>query len=239
MKILYSLFALLLFAGALPAQSEYLQEFFDKYQSHNSVDEVELRAQIIDQADDLLKEDSDLLEKLSYLRILVMEDENAVDPADYRSLMAQIEADDYEELLHVRSEDTQVHFYLQEEGEKITDLVFVVNDATDFVLIFVQGDFDYNDLLQLSLDPNQGINSLRELTNDLVQVYPNPNYGPEYTIQREAGVQIQQIRILDANGRLIDTISGNENTFNLNGNGLFFVEITTNQGVVTRKVIRN
>ena len=52
-------------------------------------------------------------------------------------------------------------------------------------------------------------------------------------------MQIQQIRILDANGRLIDTISGNENTFNLNGNGLFFVEITTNQGVVTRKVIRN
>ena len=77
------------------------------------------------------------------------------------------------------------------------------------------------------------------LDNSVV-VYPNPTRG---TVQVEnTQSDIQQVMMYDAYGKLLSTVevSGNNATLDLSGyaDGLYFMRVTTDKGVVTKRVVK-
>ena len=83
-----------------------------------------------------------------------------------------------------------------------------------------------------------GIES-HELNN--VVVYPNPTNG---VVQIKNGEwRMENVEVYDAYGKLLNTMSVNDHTVNLDlsgyAKGTYFVRVTTERGVVTKRVVKN
>ena len=77
------------------------------------------------------------------------------------------------------------------------------------------------------------------LDNSVV-VYPNPTRG---TVQvQNTQSDIHQVVLYDAYGKLLSTVevNGSNATLDLSGyaDGLYFVRVTTDKGVVTKRVVK-
>lgn len=72
------------------------------------------------------------------------------------------------------------------------------------------------------------------------QLYPNPNNGM-FTIHNSQCL-LQDINIYDVYGKLVQSISVNDFTANINisnlANGLYFVRISNNDGMVTKSIVK-
>jgi hypothetical protein len=74
--------------------------------------------------------------------------------------------------------------------------------------------------------------------NDKIKVFPNP-ISTHFKIESESEVTIKRVRIYDLNGCLVLTEENNLIvTANLS-NGIYILEIDTNQGTSRRKIIKN
>jgi len=92
-------------------------------------------------------------------------------------------------------------------------------------------------------------NSIETITNDELQVYPNPTKGVLNLIQdriKNLEFRIDRIEIYDVMGKKLDVEA---NSYGLTvlwsydltvfPAGVYFIKITTEQGVITKKVIKN
>ncbi len=85
-----------------------------------------------------------------------------------------------------------------------------------------------------SLIAETGIN---ELTNPNINFYPNPSNGMININTNEA---IENINITDVNGKLVHHQTNNSPIdLSQNPNGIYFVNITTEKGVINKKVMLN
>ncbi len=84
---------------------------------------------------------------------------------------------------------------------------------------------------------NELIAGLEETEDADIAVYPNP---ARTTLTVEANETIRQIRLLDVSGQVIKLIEVNALNHNINvedlNTGIYFVEMLTAKGVVTKKV---
>ena len=74
-----------------------------------------------------------------------------------------------------------------------------------------------------------------------VTVYPNPTTG---LVQIQNGEwRMENVEVYDAYGKLLNTMIVNDNTVNLDlsgyAKGTYFVRVTTERGVVTKRVVKN
>jgi len=93
--------------------------------------------------------------------------------------------------------------------------------------------------------PNLSIN--KAITNyNLINIYPNPTNG-ELTITTTNLLMAQDISIYDINGKLVKSVSkeeigvlNNTKSFktNLESSGVYFLKITSDEGVITKKVVK-
>ncbi len=77
--------------------------------------------------------------------------------------------------------------------------------------------------------------------DNTVTVFPNPTTG---LIQIENGEwRMENVEVYDAYGKLLNTMSVNDHTVNLDlsgyAKGTYFVRVTTEKGVVTKRVVKN
>lgn len=85
-------------------------------------------------------------------------------------------------------------------------------------------------------------------TNDFVSgkfnVYPNPVNGNLVTISNNANIQVNKVAITDVNGRTVKTVNfdgvaeARVNVGDLN-TGVYFMNIDTNEGTATKKIVKN
>lgn len=83
-----------------------------------------------------------------------------------------------------------------------------------------------------------GVTAVDELLEGQILVYPNPVSTNIIHLSIPENVTIQQINIFDVNGHLLKTIKGNHQSIEIEGKGLFIIEIETERGIVVRKVVR-
>jgi hypothetical protein len=72
-----------------------------------------------------------------------------------------------------------------------------------------------------------------------VTVFPNPTTGG---IQLHCSDNVQNIEVYDAFGKLLDKVDVNANSSELDLSGLatgtYFLRVTTEKGVVTKRIVR-
>ncbi len=153
-NIIILFFACLFSIASLNAQSNSVKSFYDKYTNDVKVTDYTIQGWMLklatEYADD--EEAGNVLEKITQLRILLMEDGNPISSHEYNDFMKTLRQDDFEELLKVKDKDCDVDFFIREDGEMISDLLMLVHEKDGFVLISLEGLFSMKDLKNLNLD---------------------------------------------------------------------------------------
>ncbi len=79
--------------------------------------------------------------------------------------------------------------------------------------------------------------SINELTKTNINIYPNPSNGMINLITNET---IENINITDVNGKLVHHQTNNSPIdLSLKAKGIYFVNITTEKGVINKKIVLN
>ncbi|MCB0586326.1 MAG: DUF4252 domain-containing protein [Phaeodactylibacter sp.] len=137
------------------AQPRPIARFYDKYKQFENVTDVKLQGWLLEIATSFAEEDEDarkLLDKITYLRVLVMDEGNLVSPGEYKSLLRDIRQSSFEELFKVKEGQEDISFFIREKGDTITDVLLLVNGEDDFVLLSLEGLFKFSDLHNLNID---------------------------------------------------------------------------------------
>ncbi|MCB0571983.1 MAG: DUF4252 domain-containing protein [Phaeodactylibacter sp.] len=153
------------------AQPEAIARFYDKYKAYENVTDVKLQGWLLEIASNFTDEGQakKILDKITYLRVLVMEEGNLVTPNEYRHLIKDIHQSRFEQLFTVRDKGDDVGLYIREKGDTITDVLLLVNGSDGFVLLSLEGLLKFSDLndLQINVDGAQHFKRLPEKRKDL------------------------------------------------------------------------
>lgn len=82
------------------------------------------------------------------------------------------------------------------------------------------------------------VTGIEETTNDCkIEIYPNPSSGQFSIISKK--LTINNINIIDITGKLIKTIDENTSVISMVDlpKGIYLIKITTNEGLITKKII--
>jgi len=146
------------------AQNDAISKYFDKYMDDESFTVVyisskmfEMFAKIDPDVDEEVKE---IIRDLKGLRILVR-DEGGL--KYYKEAIKKIDFNEYEELMTVRDEGTNVKFVVKEEGDTIKELLLIVGGADEFVLMSFMGKIDLAKISRLAKDVDIDIEGLEHL----------------------------------------------------------------------------
>ncbi|PZD78057.1 BspA family leucine-rich repeat surface protein [Mesonia sp. K7] len=112
---------------------------------------------------------------------------------------------------------------------------------------FITGDaniyFDFNAPIITNMVSTEIIDNIVGTENPIanqIVIYPNPTQS---VLNIEAGntQQIEEIKIYNLHGLEIQSLKGNQEQINLErlSSGVYFIQITTNKGVVTKRILKN
>ena len=96
--------------------------------------------------EDMDPEVKDVIKNLKGLRILTTETNTA---AFYKEAKAKIDTKEYEVLMTIRDDGTNVEFLVKDSGDIINELLLLVG-GDDFVLMSFVGDIDLNKIAKLA-----------------------------------------------------------------------------------------
>ncbi len=160
------LLALLLYAAALPAQTNATDALFEKYSGKEGFSSVYISSRMLGLFTPK-GEGRELINRLTSIRILTAEDKGAGKGTDlYTELSRNTDLSVYEELMVVKEAGQTTKFLILPKGERIAELLVISGGADDNSLISIKGDFDLRSLPGLSESTGiSGLESLDSLEN--------------------------------------------------------------------------
>lgn len=160
-------------SAVIMAQNKSIDRVFDKYAGKEGFTTVYISkymftmfANLDDMNDKDLKEAQDVFGKLTGIKILAVEDANAMGEGVnfYDEIMKDLPRDRYEELMVVKDSESDVIFLAREEQGVIVELLLIVGgEGDDNVLIAITGEIDLNTIAKLS--KTMDIEGMDELEN--------------------------------------------------------------------------
>jgi len=140
------------------AQQQIIQTFYQKYMEYDNVTDVHLDGWVLKLASHFSGDETAerLLEKITNLRVMVMENGNLVSKADYKKLLKDLQKDRFSELMNIREGTQKVDFYIREQKDAITNVIILVNDTDEFVLLSLEGNLKFTDLHDLNISVEGG-----------------------------------------------------------------------------------
>lgn len=152
-KIIYCfcLAGLPLFLGA---QSQAVQDFYNKYKNQEDTEKVELKGWVLELASRFTDEakGEKLLERITRLRTLTMKNGSLVDRSEYNRLVKAVRRDHFEDLMNIKDADDNIQIMIREKGETITDVLVLINGSDSFTLLSLEGKLKFSDLNDLHID---------------------------------------------------------------------------------------
>lgn len=145
-------------------QDKTIADFYDTYTNHEDVLDVKLQGWLLQLAADYQdeKEKERILNSVSFLRVLIMSEGNLIPPNALKKFIRNIKRDAYTELIQIRNEGTLVDVFIREDGDKITDVLAVINEPGEaFILLSLEGQLDFKDLNNLHINI-EGIEHLKK-----------------------------------------------------------------------------
>jgi hypothetical protein len=159
------LFALLLLGTSAFAQDDAIGKYFGKYVDDPKFTVISISPRMFRllskvKWDTIPADLKQTVTGLTSLRILSTD----VTPERYfKEAMTLIDRKEYEELITVRSTKDNVHFMVKGPGDKISELLMLIEDQEGFTLMSFVGDIDLDKLSRLSAD--MGIKGMEDLKN--------------------------------------------------------------------------
>ena len=144
------------------SQNNTIEKIYSKYKGYEKTTTLSFGGGLIKLAASFEEEeDLEILEKISQVRLMVV-DENLVTPNDYKVISKDLKKDAFEDLMQINAEGTKVDILVREQGSRISDIILLVNDDGEFIMISIEGDFEYSDLNDINLNFDGG-NYLKKL----------------------------------------------------------------------------
>lgn len=150
---------LAIIATSLPAFSqEGIQNFYKKYMTNEKMTNINLSGWVLQMAGEYADEgkEKEMLQKITKLRVMIMEDANLVTKGDYANLIKDIRKDDFEPLMNIKDGGDKIDLYLRDDGETITNVLVLVNGDDEFVLLSLEGNLKFSDLNDINFDVKSG-----------------------------------------------------------------------------------
>jgi hypothetical protein len=148
-------------------QNKSIEKFYNKYKSQENVTDINLQGWVLELAASFSDDESEkVLEKISKLRVLVIEEGNLVNGSEYNQLVKEIKNDSFEELMQFKDGNDKVDIMLKEKDNKITNLLLIARGNDGFIMLSLEGDLDWKDLKSLEIDV-EGAEHLKKLPDDM------------------------------------------------------------------------
>ena len=155
-KILIAI-AILAIPFLASSQQESIEQFYNKYVDNEKISDISLNGWILSMASKMAEEDgSEILQKITKLRIMLAEEKDIVSKADVKKLMRDVRNNEFEDLMAIRDDGTRVNFLIREEGKNITNVLVIIHGDGDFILLSLEGNLNFEDLKQLDFDVEGG-----------------------------------------------------------------------------------
>lgn len=125
-------------------------------------------------------------------------------------------------------------------GEDPDEVDFIVAPGTSNTVAGV-GTYDNFMVRASASDTLLGTNTV-SVESSKLSVYPNP--AKDYVnITNSGSTIVEKVTIVDVNGRVVKTVTSNSNDVRINisdlNTGVYFMNINTNEGPTTKKIIKN
>jgi len=132
------------------AQQKNIEAFYEKYAELENVTNINMNGTFLKMTCD--SNDENIFNKITNLRVMVMEKTNQIDYRDLKTLRKDIRHKGFEDLIKVRDGQAQVDIMLREKDDLITNVLIIVNDVDGFVLLSLEGLFSLKDLKNWDID---------------------------------------------------------------------------------------
>lgn len=152
------IFLLLFFTAAAlgaQAQNDAISKFFTRYEDDMSFTMVNITSRMFNLFTDLEvrneedKEVLDAISKLKGLKILTKSDaDNA--RALYSEANLLVPKVEYEELMTIRDENSNMRFLIKEKSGKINELLMLMGGENEFFILSLVGEIDLNQIANIS-----------------------------------------------------------------------------------------
>jgi hypothetical protein len=153
MKKIISISLCLLIPVILLAQNPAVDKLFNKYQGKDGFTTVLINKEIFKLISSTEKEEKPLdqpLDKITGIKILAQEDDTVMEGVNfYDELKKDLDFSDYMELVVVKEKDQDVWIVAHEKNSRMDELLVIVG-GEDNVLVWIQGDFTFEELAELS-----------------------------------------------------------------------------------------
>jgi hypothetical protein len=161
-KLLIFIFILLTVNQLAQAQTESIDRFVRKYKRAATGEKVDIRVPgwLIRFGTHFIK-DEDLegfdieaiARKISDVRVVSVEGGAKLTSVDFKNLIDDAKAENFEELLNIRDSGDQVHIMMREKKGFIRDLFIMVQEGSgEFVLLDIGGKFTMDDINRVIQD---------------------------------------------------------------------------------------
>jgi hypothetical protein len=154
----------LLFSLSAFAQSNPIDELFDKYSDRVGYTSVYISGKMLGMLSQLQsdeeKEESPL-PKIKSIRILTTDSLNAEKVNFYNELSKKLDFSVYEELMVVKEQKQVTKFLVRQTGNTISELLLITGGSGSNTLISIRGDIDLKKISQIS--KTVGIEELNQL----------------------------------------------------------------------------
>jgi Domain of unknown function (DUF4252) len=164
MKKLILFITALCMVTLLNAQTNAVDEFFDKYSEKEGFTTVTISSKLLSlfAGKKVKGEGSDVINRLTSIRILSVEDSVLNQSVNfYKELTKKLDISAYEELMVVKEGPDVTKFLVKQKGDIVSELLMITGGPANNTLISIKGDLDLKSLSELSNET--GIDELKSL----------------------------------------------------------------------------
>ena len=166
---------LLMSTQLLNAQSSSAIALFDKYGGKDGYTTVSISKELFGMFADIDSEDPDMqevkamMEQLEGIKILMYETESPDDAEliRFKGEVDRLQVEGFSELMVVKQTGEEVKFLAKKKGDKIGELLLVINGEKEAGFITITGTIDMNTIGKLSKTMNfEGMDNLEKLNEE-------------------------------------------------------------------------
>jgi hypothetical protein len=165
MKKLYLITAALCLVSLMQAQTNPIDEMFDKYSEKEGFTTVYISSKMFSLfagKEEKTGDNDNILRKLKSIRILTVEDSTLnINLNFYKELTKKLDITVYEELMTVKEGGDITKFLVRQNGDIVSELLVITGGPGDNTLISIKGDLDMKTISDLS--KSSGIDELKSL----------------------------------------------------------------------------
>ncbi len=180
MKNILPILLLLCLPALMSAQTRSINQFYNKYKHGKETMNFTVPGWLIRLGSSIAKNHVDgpeekaalnMARKIRKAKLLIMENQNRIDPKDMQRLIDDVKRrDHFEELIYVRDGKTRVNMLIRNSAETIENMLILVSEEDEFVMVSLKTRLRFDDLNEL----------IRSLEKDMdFDILPDEEEAPE------------------------------------------------------------